>query len=118
MTSVGAVPTVCVFRPLTGTEYEDVPPPKTEDMVPIFRRCYEACMEHGLPLGIAPNVHVSIVLLPDEGRWFLDDPNRYRWQEWKLMPLRVLFRVAVQTKLAFKSLGFGRWTKAAPETST
>jgi len=118
MTSIGAVPTVCVFRPLTGTEYEHVPPPKTEDMIPIFRRAYEACMEHGLPLGIAPNVKVSIVLLPDEGRWFLDDWNRYRWQEWKLMPIRVLFRAAFWTKLALKSLGFGKWTRHTGERST
>ena len=66
--SVGAVPTVCVFRPLVGTDMEQAPPPRTEDMLPIFRRLYEACMENGLPIGIAPNIHVSLVLLPDECR--------------------------------------------------
>ena len=111
MTSVGAIPTVCVFRPLTGTEYEDVPPPVTGEMVPIFRRMYEACMEHGLPLGIAPNIKVSIVLLPDEGRYFLDNPNRYRLRELMLTPVRVLFRAAFWTKLALKSLRFGGWAK-------
>lgn len=118
MTSVGAIPTVCVFRPLTGTEYENVPPPKTEDMVPIFRRMYEACMEHDLPLGIAPNVKVSIVLLPDEGRYFLDDWNRYRAKELKLMPLRALFRLVFWTKLGFKSLAFARRTKPVEGRST
>src|SRR5262249_18149902 len=58
---VGAVPTVCVFRPLVGTDMEDERPPRTEEMVPVFRRLYEACMEHGLPIGLAPNVHVSLV---------------------------------------------------------
>ena len=66
LTSVGAIPTVCVFRPLRGTDYEDVPPPRTEDLVPVFRRLYECCMERGLPIGLAPNVHVSLVLLPEE----------------------------------------------------
>ena len=60
----GAIPTVCVFRPLKGTDYDGVPPPKTEEMVPVFRRLYEACMEHNLPIGVAPNIHVSLVLLP------------------------------------------------------
>ena len=64
ITSVGAIPTVCVFRPLAGTDYADVPPPQTEPLIPVFRRLYEACMEKGLPIGVAPNIHVSLVLLP------------------------------------------------------
>jgi uncharacterized radical SAM superfamily protein len=68
ITSVGAIPTVCVFRPLVGTDMEDAAPPRTEDLVPVFRRLYEACMERGLPIGCAPNVHVSLVLLPEECR--------------------------------------------------
>ena len=66
--SVGAIPTVCVFRPLVGTDMEDVPPPRTEDLVPVFQRLYEACMEKGLPIGCAPGIHVSLVLLPEECR--------------------------------------------------
>ena len=37
-------------------------------MIPVFKRLYEACMEKGLPVGVAPNIHVSLVLLPDECR--------------------------------------------------
>ena len=70
VTSVGAIPTVCVFRPLIGTDLEDAPPPRTDDLVPVFRRLYEACMERGLPIGCAPNVHVSLVMLPEECRAF------------------------------------------------
>jgi hypothetical protein len=68
LTSVGAIPTVCVFRPLRGTDYEHLPAPDTETLVPVFRRLYEACMEHRLPIGCAPNVKVSLVLLPEECR--------------------------------------------------
>lgn len=64
--SVGAIPTVCVFRPLIGTAMEQQPPPRTEEMIPVFRHLYEACMERGLPIGLAPNIHVSLVLTPDE----------------------------------------------------
>jgi hypothetical protein len=70
ITSVGAVPTVCVFRPLVGTPLEHRPPPETEDLIPVFRRLYESCMERGLPIGVAPNLRVSLVLLPDECRAF------------------------------------------------
>ena len=77
ITSVGAIPTVCVFRPLQGTLYKDVRPPRTEDLVPVFARLSEACMERGLPIGLAPNVHVSLVLLPEEARWLQNRPRRF-----------------------------------------
>ncbi len=92
ITSVGAIPTVCVFRPLKATDYENVPPPKTEDMIPIFRRLYEACMERNLPIGVAPNIHVSLVLLPEECRWFTDRPRKYWRKELKLHAMSRVFR--------------------------
>lgn len=81
ITTVGAIPTVCIFRPLKGTDCEDLYPPETEDMVPVFARLYEACMERGLPIGIAPNVHVSLVLLPEECRSLYGSPGRFFLQE-------------------------------------
>jgi hypothetical protein len=92
VTGVGAIPTVCVFRPLKGTDYEDVQPPKTEDMIPVFRRLYESCMEKGLPIGLAPNIHVSLVLLPEECRWFSDRPHRFWRAELKRRAMARLFR--------------------------
>jgi hypothetical protein len=91
ITRVGAVPTVCVFRPLMGTGFEDHPPPRLEEIVPVFRRLYEACMDRRLPIGIAPNVHVSLVMLPEEARWLIDDPRRYWRGEMRLRLLRKLF---------------------------
>jgi radical SAM family protein len=99
ITSVGAVPTVCVFRPLVGTDMEETPPPRTEDLVPIFRRLYEACMERGLPIGVAPNIHVSLVLLPEECRWFLDSRHRYWRKEMKLRAMSAAFRLQYGRKL-------------------
>ena len=89
ITSVGAIPTVCVFRPLTGTDLESAAPPRSEDLVPVFRRLYEACMERGLPIGCAPNVHVSLVLLPEECR--LLSPRRYPLQTLKLKAMAKVF---------------------------
>jgi hypothetical protein len=98
ITSMGAVPTVCVFRPLVGTDLEDAPPPRTEDMVPVFRRLYEACMENRLPIGIAPNIHVSLVLLPDECRSL--SPRRFPLQTLKLSAMATVFRHRFERRLA------------------
>ena len=93
ITAVGGIPTVCVFRPLVGTDMEGEAPPRTEDMVPIFRRLYQACMEKDLPIGVAPNVHVSLVLLPEECRWLMDDPHRYWWKELRLKAKAAAYRL-------------------------
>jgi hypothetical protein len=92
ITSVGAIPTVCVFRPLKGTDYAEQPPPRAEDLVPVFRRLYESCMERGLPIGLAPNIHVSLVLLPEECRAFSDRPHRWWRQELKLKAMALVYR--------------------------
>jgi uncharacterized radical SAM superfamily protein len=114
ITSVGAVPTVCVFRPLRGTDYEDVPPPKTEDMIPVFRRLYEACMEHNLPIGVAPNIHVSLVLLPEECRWFVDNPRKYALKEMRLKALSKLFAARYYRILAQHEK---RYREKVPQTA-
>lgn len=89
ITSVGAIPTVCVFRPLVGTDLENTAPPKTEEMIPVFRRLYEACMEQGLPIGCAPNVHVSLVMLPEECRGL--SVRRFPFQSLKLKAMAKAF---------------------------
>ena len=98
LTSVGAIPTVCVFRPLRGTDYADEPPPRADDLVPVFRRLYESCMERGLPIGCAPNVHVSLVLLPEECAAF--STRRFPVQQTKLFFLKNAFaaRFALRTR--------------------
>ena len=89
ITSAGAVPTVCVFRPLTGTDLQETEPPETEEIVPVFRRLFEACMEKGLPIGVAPNVHVSLVMLPEECRAL--STHRYPLQTLKLRAMGKIF---------------------------
>ena len=86
VTSVGAIPTVCVFRPLAGTDYATLPPPDPEPLVPVFARLYDACMEQGLPIGCAPNIHVSLVMLPEECKALSE--KRYPWQELKLAAIK------------------------------
>ena len=109
ITSRGAVPTVCVFRPLAGTDMADAPPPRTEELVPVFRRLYEACMERGLPIGAAPDIHVSLVLLPEECRWFSDHPGRFFMRRMRIRALRAALRL----RLARQARRAARRTAAA-----
>jgi uncharacterized radical SAM superfamily protein len=105
ITSVGAIPTVCVFRPLRGTDFQHEPPPRTEDLVPVFRRLYESCMERRLPIGCAPNVHVSLVLLPEECRTLSD--RRFARQRARLFAMKQAFavRFAARTRLTVRRAG-------------
>jgi hypothetical protein len=96
--SVGAIPTVCVFRPLIGTDMQDVPPPRTEDLLPVFQRLYEACMEKGLPIGCAPGINVSLVLLPEECRSL--SPRRFPVTTLKLKLLKAAVGRMVSRRLA------------------
>jgi hypothetical protein len=59
----------------------EAPAPSAEDLAPVFKHLYEACMAHNLPIGLAPNIHVSLVLLPEECRLF--NGNRFRFKELK-----------------------------------
>jgi Radical SAM superfamily len=101
ITSVGAIPTVCVFRPLVGTDLADADPPETEALVPVFRRLYETCMEKGLPIGCAPNVHVSLVLLPEECAPF--SPRHFPWQSLKLKAMAAIFERQFDKQLTRKA---------------
>jgi uncharacterized radical SAM superfamily protein len=103
ITSVGAVPTVCVFRPLVGTDLAKQDPPKTEEMVPVFRRLYEACMERGLPIGCAPNVHVSLVMLPEECRGL--SSRRFPLQSLKLKGMAGVFGYQFRRRLQTAAAG-------------
>ena len=94
LTDLGAIPTICVFRPVVGTPYADRPPPDSDDLAPLFARAWHRCMERNLPLGIAPNVHVSIVLTPEEWRWLVPPAERghHRLSRMRLAAKRRAFR--------------------------
>ena len=98
-TSVGAIPTVCVFRPLIGTDYADLPPPPFPEMRRVFAHLWEACMRHKLPIGIAPNVKVGIVMLPEECRWLSEHPGAFPIQRAKLALMRGAFGVIFRRRL-------------------
>ena len=100
ITSVGAFPTICVFRPTLGTEMEDYPSPKFEDMAKVFRRMYESLIKNNIPIGIAPNIHVSLVIQPTEGKYFIEQKNwgYYKYQM-KLSLLKMIYRPLFRLKM-------------------
>ena len=63
---LGAFPTVCIFRPTVGADMEDWPPPPYEDMRRVMAHLYETCRRRWLPIGVAPNIEVSLVVNPDD----------------------------------------------------
>ena len=103
---IGAVSTVCVFRPCLGTDMERSFPPRAQEMIPVFRRMYEVCLEKSIPIGIAPNIKVDLVLLPEEGRYFRTGGGAgFLIPELKLFLMRLLFRVYFKTRMFLKRNG-------------
>lgn len=84
ITSVGAFPTVCVFRPTVGSDMEDWPPPDFDDMRTIFAGVYDACRRHRVPIGLAPNIEVSLVVNPDDAALLAPvSPGMLAYEAWR-----------------------------------
>jgi hypothetical protein len=94
--SLGAFPTVCIFRPTVGSDMESWPPPSFEDMKLVMRHVYEACRRHWLPIGAAPNIEVSLVVNPDDAALLAErDAGFYCYEAWRRLvrlAARPLFR--------------------------
>jgi hypothetical protein len=54
------------------------PPPRYEDMRAVFAHVYEACKRNQIPIGVAPNIEVSLVCQPDDTR-YLARPGLSTW---------------------------------------
>ena len=92
ITSVGAFPTVCVFRPTVGSDMEDWPPPDFDDMRRVLAAVYDACRRHRVPIGLAPNIEVSLVVNPDDAALLArNTPAMLAYELWR-RALRVAAR--------------------------
>jgi hypothetical protein len=88
ITSVGAFPTVCIFRPVIGADMERVASPAYEDMVDVMRHMYVACRKRGIPIGIAPNIEVSLIVNPDDAQYLVPRTLSFRFDRLKLALLK------------------------------
>ena len=81
---LGAFPTVCIFRPTAGSDMEAWPSPSYQDMRRVMAHMYEACRRHWLPIGVAPNVEVSLVVTPDDAALLSDrGAGYYAYETWR-----------------------------------
>ncbi len=92
ITSVGAFPTVCIFRPTVGSAMEDFPPPPYEDMRRVFEHLYDACRRNNIPMDVTPNIEVSLVVQPGDTRYLAPPGWGARWYTVKLAALKQLAR--------------------------
>jgi hypothetical protein len=93
----GAFPTVCIFRPLTGSDLETFPPPDPAAMRQVMAYQYEACRNAGIPVGVLP-IEVSLVVQPEEGRQLLEDTGA-GFYEFKVAAMKTLAKPYVNWKL-------------------
>lgn len=101
--SVGAFPTVCVFRPTAGSDMEGWSPPDFDDMRRVLAAVYDACRRHVVPIGLAPNIEVSLVVTPDDAALLArKTPQMLAYEVW-----RRALRMAARP-------GFARRMRAAP----
>lgn len=82
--SAGAFPTVCIFRPTIGSDMQDCAPPAYEDMRRVMAAVYDACRRHRIPIGLAPNIEVSLVVNPDDAALLAPrDTGFYSYELWR-----------------------------------
>ncbi len=75
ITGIGAFPTVCIFRPTIGSDMEQVPSPRYEQMLAVFHHLYEACRRNHIPIDVTPNIEVSLIVQPGDTRYLA--PRRF-----------------------------------------
>ena len=82
--AMGAFPTVCIFRPTIGSQMADWPPPGFEEMRTVMAAMYDACRRHRIPIGLAPNIEVSLVVNPDDAALLAPrSMNFYGYELWR-----------------------------------
>lgn len=96
---IGAFPTVCIFRPTVASQMAAWPPPAYADMRTVMAAAYDACRRHRIPIGLAPNIEVSLVVNPDDAA-FLAPRNAgfYGYEAWR-RALRVAARPLFRRRL-------------------
>lgn len=103
LAELGAVSTGCVFRPCIGTDLQAAPPPKPEELAPVFARMYEVCVEKNIPLGIAPNIKTAMVHLPEEGRWL--SARKYGLKKVQYEIMRSFMKTSFKALFALNRIG-------------
>jgi hypothetical protein len=92
ITGLGAFPTVCIFRPVVGSDMEHYPSPNYEDMIQVMRHMYRACRKHKIPIGAAPNIEVSLIVNPDDAQYLVPRTLAFRLDRMRMAIVRRMLR--------------------------
>ena len=104
ITRAGAFPTICIFRPTIGSDMQDGAPPDFEDMRTVMAAMYDACRRHRIPIGLAPNIEVSLVVNPDDAALLAPrNAGFYAYEMWR-RSLRVAARPVFRQRLRPQAL--------------
>jgi len=97
-----------VFRPTVGSDMEDWPPPSYDDMRRVMSAVYDACRRHRIPIGVAPNIEVSLVVNPDDAAMLAErNLGFYRYEAWR-RALRLLARPLFWNRMRPRRTGVAR----------
>jgi hypothetical protein len=67
-----------------GRDMADCAPPDYSDMRTVMAAVYDACRRYRIPIGLAPNIQVSLVVNPDDAAMLAPrDASFYRYQLWR-----------------------------------
>jgi hypothetical protein len=106
--AIGAFPTVCIFRPTLGSDMAAWPPPAYNEMRSVMVAMYDACRRHRIPIGLAPNIEVSLVVNPDDAAFLAPRTvGFYAYEGWRRL-LRLAARPAFARRMAART----RWDSA------
>jgi hypothetical protein len=96
----GAFPTVCIFRPTVGSAMADWASPDYQEMRTVMAAMYDACRRHRIPIGLAPNIEVSLVVNPDDAAFLAPRTTGfYAYEAWRRM-IRLLAGPVFRRRLA------------------
>ncbi len=99
ITSVGAFPTVCIFRPLIGADLEHYPSPSYEDMHRVFEHMWKALVRNKIPIEIVPNIEVSLVVQPGDAAYLVPRDRTWKAYRRRNARLRTLAKPIVWWKM-------------------
>lgn len=92
ITSMGAFPTVCIFRPLEGSAVASWDPPDPLQMRRVMKHVWESCRNRSIPIGMARNLEVSLVVQPTDAAYLAENNWRDRLYNAKLAAMRPIAR--------------------------
>ncbi|MCI0342933.1 MAG: hypothetical protein L0216_17630 [Planctomycetales bacterium] len=114
ITSVGAFPTVCIFRPVIDADMEEHPSPGPSEMRVVMKHMWDACRRNGIPIGAAPNIEVSLIVNPTDAVYLAGGGLSDWWYRAKLRAVAWLARGHFRRMRAPRPVAESAETPATP----